>query len=267
MKRIEFMGAPFDAVSMEESVQRILDWANNAGPGRTVITLNAGLLMGMKQDPALREACLNGDLILADGKPVVLASRLLGNPIGERVAGVDLMINTLAAGSQQGLKVYFLGARQSVLDQLHEVIAQRFPGIEIVGSRNGYFSEAEHADIIADINASGAQILYIGMPSPFKETWGEKHRQALQVPVIFGVGGSFDVLAGKIKRAPVWLQELCLEWAWRLAMEPRKMWKRYLVTNTAFLIELARLLVTRRPTQSHADEALKPDSATLTSRH
>ena len=267
MKRIEFMDAPFDAVNMEESVQRILDWTSHTRNSRTIITLNAGLLIGMKQNPALRKACLRGDLILADGKPVVLASHLLGNPISNRVAGVDLMINTLAAGSQQGLRVYFLGARQSVLDKLHEVVAKRFPGIEIVGSRNGYFSEAEHADIIADINASGAQILYIGMPSPFKETWGEKHRHELKVPVIFGVGGSFDVLAGEIKRAPVWLQELCLEWAWRLAMEPRKMWKRYLVTNTAFLIELTRLLVTRRPAQTTPGDKLKPDATTLPSRH
>ncbi len=246
MKRIDFMGAPFDTVDMAGAVDRILDWSKNRGAARSIITLNASLLMGMRQNPALRRACLNGDLILADGKPIVLASRLLGAPVPHRVAGVDLMAQTLAAGASSGLKVYFLGARQNVLERLEKKVAENHPGIQIVGSHNGYFSGARHDAIIDEINRSGAEILYIGMPSPFKEIWAEQYRDRLDVGVIFGVGGSFDVLSGEVRRAPVWLQEMCLEWAWRLAMEPRKMWKRYLVTNTAFLLELGRLLLNRK---------------------
>ena len=258
MKRVDFMGAPFDTVDMSGAVDRILQWARSGGQPRSIITLNAGLLMGMRNHAALRRACLNGDLILADGKPIVLASRLLGDPIPHRVAGVDLMAETLAAGAGSKLKVYFLGAKQNVLEKLERVVAERYPGIEVVGSHNGYFTGAEHQRIIDDINASGAELLYIGMPSPFKEVWAEQYRDRLKVGVIFGVGGSFDVLAGEVRRAPVWLQELCLEWAWRLAMEPRKMWKRYLVTNTAFLLELAKLLLHRKPRPTEPAGEVEP---------
>jgi N-acetylglucosaminyldiphosphoundecaprenol N-acetyl-beta-D-mannosaminyltransferase len=191
-------------------------------------------------------ACRAAHLILADGMSVVWALRASGQPIPERVAGVDLMARLLAAAGENQLRVYFLGARREVVTALVEKSRVQHPGIEIAGFRDGYFGRDDHPEIVEEIRYSRADILFVGMPSPFKETWCERHRQHLEVPVIMGVGGSFDVLAGFIRRAPHWAQVLGLEWFWRLLMEPRKLWKRYLTTNTEFIWLAGREIVARR---------------------
>jgi len=157
---------------------------------------------------------------------VVWALRASGQTIPERVAGVDLMARLLTVAGERRLRVYFLGAKREVLSKLVERIRAQHPGLEIAGFRDGYFGPDEHLRIVEEIRASEAHMLFVGMPSPFKETWCERYRQRLQVPVIVGVGGSFDVLAGFIRRAPRWVQSLGMEWFWRLLMEPRKLWKR-----------------------------------------
>jgi len=245
--RIRFMGCDIDSMTRQETLEQVLAWCREeGGRARTLITLNAALLMMMKSNPELARACNAGDIIVADGMPIVWSTRLLGTPLVDRVAGVDLMQRLLEVGGEQGISVYFLGARQEVIDTLLEICARRYPGLRIAGSRNGYFSEDDHAEVIAEIAASRPDILFIGMPTPFKELWGERHRDALGAKVIFGVGGSFDVIGGYVQRAPLWMQNIGMEWFWRLMMEPRKMWKRYLVTNTQFLATLAGELVRRR---------------------
>jgi N-acetylglucosaminyldiphosphoundecaprenol N-acetyl-beta-D-mannosaminyltransferase len=133
-----------------------------------------------------------------------------------------------------------------VVAALVERSRARHPGLEIAGFRDGYFGAEDHLRIVEEIRASGAHMLFVGMPSPFKETWCERYRQHLEVPVIVGVGGSFDVLAGFIKRAPRWVQSMGMEWFWRLMMEPRKLWKRYLTTNSEFIWHAGREIVARR---------------------
>jgi N-acetylglucosaminyldiphosphoundecaprenol N-acetyl-beta-D-mannosaminyltransferase len=128
-----------------------------------------------------------------------------------------------------------LGAQEEVVSQLARELPERFPGVVIAGYRNGFFNDADHPNIVRDIRASAADLLFVGMPTPFKEVWTDQYRNALNVPVILGVGGSFDVHAGVVKRAPRWMQNIGMEWSWRLMMEPRKMWKRYLVTNAQFI--------------------------------
>ena len=237
-QRIEFMGLPFDAVTMEQSIDRCLEWCADDKPARTLMTINAALLMMMRSDAGLLKACEAGDLIVADGLPVVWATKIVGTPLAGRVAGVDLMQNLLQAGHDNKLKIFLLGAKQEVIDRMLEICARQYPDLVIAGSRNGYFTEDEHAEIAAQIRDSKADILFIGMPSPFKEIWGEKYRNELGVSVIMGVGGSFDVIAGYVMRAPVWMQNIGMEWFWRLMMEPRKMWKRYLVNNSHFIYRL-----------------------------
>jgi N-acetylglucosaminyldiphosphoundecaprenol N-acetyl-beta-D-mannosaminyltransferase len=151
------------------------------------------------------------------------------------VAGVDLTAKLLAEGSTRGLSVYFLGARKQVLEDLVRLCAREYPGLKVVGWRDGYFGPADHESIVGEIARLQPHMLFVGMPSPFKEIWIERHREALGVPVMAGVGGTFDVLTGHVRRAPRLLQSVGMEWFWRLAMEPRKMWKRYLRTNTEFL--------------------------------
>ena len=233
--RVQLLDCPFDPISMGDVVQQCLQWCDGSRVAHTVITMNAALLCNIRRDESLRVACTTGDLVLADGVPVVWLSRLTGRPLPERVAGVDLMVELLSHGAKQGLSAYFLGAREDVVQQLVADCQRKYPGLEIAGWRNGYFAPSEHPAVIEDIASRRPHMLFVGMPSPFKETWCERHRDALGVPVIVGVGGSFDVLTGRVRRAPRFLQVIGMEWFWRLAMEPRKMWKRYLKTNTEFL--------------------------------
>jgi N-acetylglucosaminyldiphosphoundecaprenol N-acetyl-beta-D-mannosaminyltransferase len=233
--RLELLGCPFDRLTMQSALRQCIEWCRLPRAPHTVITMNAALLCAMRSDPELREACLRGDMILPDGMPVVWTSRLAGVPLPERVAGVDLMAELLAAGSSHGLSAYFLGARREVVEGLVRRCDRVHPGLIVAGFRDGYFGADEHPSVVTEIRSRAPHLLFVGMPSPFKETWCERHRAALDVPVIMGVGGSFDVLAGFVRRAPRILQSLALEWSWRLAMEPRKMWRRYLVTNSRFL--------------------------------
>lgn len=233
--RTELLGSPFDRIDMQSTIEQCIAWCCGPRDSHTVITLNAALLCMMRRDEELRTACRSGDLIVADGVPVVWVSRLAGVALPERVAGVDLTARLLAEGASRGLSAYFLGARPEVVRSLADYCRCNHPGLKVVGWRDGYFDPADDAKIAAEIGRLAPDMLFVGMPSPFKETWCQRHRDALRVPVIVGVGGTFDVLTGYVRRAPRALQATGLEWAWRLAMEPRKMWRRYLRTNTEFL--------------------------------
>jgi N-acetylglucosaminyldiphosphoundecaprenol N-acetyl-beta-D-mannosaminyltransferase len=255
--RAELMGLPFDTPTMDGAVAQCVELCCRAPrASHTIITVNASHLCMMRRDSELAQACRAGHLVVADGMSVVWALWASGQPAPERVAGVDLMARLLAAAGQHRLRVYFLGARREVVAKLVERSRAKYPGLEIAGFCDGYFGPEDHLRIVEEIRASEADMLFVGMPSPFKETWCERHRERLQVPVIVGVGGSFDVLAGFIKRAPRWVQSAGLEWCWRLSMEPRKLWKRYLTTNSQFIwfagLEIfARRLGRRAAVQSH----------------
>jgi N-acetylglucosaminyldiphosphoundecaprenol N-acetyl-beta-D-mannosaminyltransferase len=245
-ERSELLGLSFDAVTMETAVARCIELCRGPRTSHLVATVNASHLCMMRRDPQLALACRAGDLIVADGMSVVWALRASGQQAPERVAGVDLMARLLTAAAENQLRVYFLGAKSEVVTALVERSRAQHPGLEIAGFRDGYFRPEDHLSIVEEIRASGAHMLFVGMPTPFKETWCERHRQRLQVPVIVGVGGSFDVLAGFIKRAPSRMQSLGLEWFWRLLMEPRKLWKRYLTTNSEFIWLAGQEIIARR---------------------
>jgi poly-beta-1,6-N-acetyl-D-glucosamine synthase len=245
-ERAELLGLSFDSVTMDTAVARCLELCRAPRASHTVLTANASLLCMIRRDQELALACRASNLIVADGMSVVWALRASGETIPERVAGVDLMARLLAVAGEHRLRIYFLGAKREVVSRLVERIRAQHPGLEIAGFRDGYFGPDEHLGIVEEIRASEADMLFVGMPSPFKETWCERYRQRLQVPVIVGVGGSFDVLAGFIKRAPRWLQSLGMEWFWRLLMEPRKLWKRYLTTNSEFSWLASREIIARR---------------------
>jgi len=245
-ERADLLGLSFDKVTMDTAVARCLELCRAPRASHTVLTANASLLCMIRRDQELALACRASSLIVADGMSVVWAQRASGQAMPERVAGVDLMARLLAVAGEHRLRVYFLGAKREVVSVLVARIRAQHPGLEIAGFRDGYFGQDEHLRIVEEIRASKADMLFVGMPSPFKETWCERYRQRLQVPVIVGVGGSFDVLAGFIKRAPRWLQSLGMEWFWRLLMEPRKLWKRYLATNSEFIWLAGREIVARR---------------------
>lgn len=238
-QEIMLFGCPIDSLTMEQALAQCLEWCRVRDQGaRTIITINAGILVAMRKDKHLNLACRAGDLIVADGVPVVWSSRLMRAPLAGRVNGTDLIEQLLPLGAKEKLRIFLLGAREDVVAKLGSLCEEKYPGLVVAGYRNGYFKETDHAAVIEQVHRSEADILFVGMPTPFKEVWCEEHRDEFGVSVIIGVGGSFDVLAGFIPRAPVWMQRNGMEWSWRLIKEPRRMWKRYLVTNTQFILML-----------------------------
>lgn len=244
--RVELLGLSFDALTMDTAVERCIEICRGPRSSHTIITANAMQLCMLRRDPDLARACRSGELVLADGMSVVWSLRASGRPVPERVTGVDLMARLLREAGSHRLRVYFLGAKREVVKELVTRVRAQNPGIEIAGFRDGYFSTESHLDIVDEIRASRADMLFVGMPTPFKETWCDLYRDRLDVPLIVGVGGSFDVLAGFIKRAPKWVQSMGMEWFWRLLMEPRKLWKRYLSTNSEFIWFAGREILLRR---------------------
>lgn len=221
-----------------------MEWCRGPRRPHRVVTMNVAGLELLRRDVEMRQASESADLVVADGVPLVWASRLLRRALPERVAGVDLMVALLAAGAKERRRVWFLGAREEVVQAVVKRCGELYPGLEVVGFHNGYFELTEHEAIVRAIHDAKPDLLFVGMPSPFKETWIWRHAAALDVPFMLGVGGSFDVFAGRIRRAPRWIQSIGMEWGWRLAMEPRKLWRRYLVSNTAFLARLCGALLT-----------------------
>jgi N-acetylglucosaminyldiphosphoundecaprenol N-acetyl-beta-D-mannosaminyltransferase len=224
---------------MDEAVGRCLEIVRgHREPGRRrpelVLTVNAAVVVGMSRDGNLRRTADGAGLVLADGMSVVWATRLLGGAVPGRVTGIDLMDRLLAEADRDRLRVYFLGATAGVVEALTERVGRERPGVVLAGSHHGYFDRLENEALVGMIRETRPDVLFIGMPTPFKETWAFDNIEALGVPLVVPVGGAFDVLAGLIPRAPARWQDMGLEWAWRLIMEPRRLWKRYLTTNVVF---------------------------------
>lgn len=243
--RRTLFGIGVDPLTMDRTVERCLRAVREREP-LEIGVVNAAKLVGMRRDPRLAEAVTGCDLVLADGQAVVWASRLLRAPLPERVAGIDLFMRLLAAAEPEGISVYFLGARQEVLDTMIAEVARRFPRLRVAGQRNGYFADDEQSAVADAIRDSGAQMLFLGMTSPKKEIFTAGYGKQTGVQLVHGVGGSFDILAGVTRRAPRAWQRLGLEWLYRLLQEPRRLARRYVTTNAAFLLMTARELV--RPT-------------------
>ncbi|QIX27848.1 WecB/TagA/CpsF family glycosyltransferase [Nocardioides sp. JQ2195] len=201
--------------------------------------VNAAKIVKLSADQVLRDSLLECDLLLADGQSVVWASRLLGRPLPERVAGIDLFEALLEVAHRDQRRIYLLGATPEVLARLCEVVSTRWPNAVIAGSHDGYFDEDSSASVARDIAEARADMLFLGMTTPKKENFIGRHGHALGVPILHGVGGSFDVMAGVTARAPLAWQRAGMEWAYRVRQEPRRLWKRYLTTNTRFLLMLA----------------------------
>jgi N-acetylglucosaminyldiphosphoundecaprenol N-acetyl-beta-D-mannosaminyltransferase len=242
-QRIHLLGAPLDLLSMAQTVARAED-AMASGRRLQQVVINVAKLVNMRTDADLRQDVLDSDIINIDGTGILWAARLLGHRVEERVAGIDLMEALIAACARHGYKPYFLGASEAVLEQAMAKLRADHPALQIAGYRNGYFGTEEEAQVVADISNSGAHCLFVAISSPTKERFLRQHRDQLVVPFLMGVGGALDVVAGQVRRAPKWMRHVGLEWLYRLAQEPRRMWRRYLVTNTIFLFlllgELAR---------------------------
>jgi len=201
------------------------------------VVVNAGKIVQMQQDNQLRESVNSCDIINADGQAVVWAAKFLNKPLKERVAGIDLMERLVELSFQKNYKIYFLGAEEEIVSKMVGHYANEYHPNIIAGYRNGYFKPEEEDQVVQDIASSGANILFVAITSPKKENFLFKYKNELKaVNFIMGVGGSFDVIAGKTKRAPIWMQNIGLEWFYRFMQEPKRMWKRYLVGNSKFIL-------------------------------
>lgn len=233
--KIDFLGIPIDSHTMDETIARI-DEAIVANEHIDHVVINAGKVVSMMKDKDLFLSVLACDIINADGQSIVWAARFLGKRIPGRIAGVDLMQELIKLASEKGYKCYFLGAKKDVVQKVVDRYTSEYgPGI-VAGYRDGYFSEDEEPEVARKIAESGAQMLFVAMTSPKKEKFLYKYEKELRkVNFTMGVGGTFDILAGIRKRAPKWVQQVGMEWFVRLAQEPGRMWKRYLVGNTMFI--------------------------------
>jgi N-acetylglucosaminyldiphosphoundecaprenol N-acetyl-beta-D-mannosaminyltransferase len=194
----------------------------------------------MRTDHALYEDVNSSDIINIDGMGVVWGARLCGHDIPERVSGIDIMERVLKLCAEKGYRPYFFGAKQDVLERAIVNIRSQYPQINIAGYRNGYFTEAKEKQIIRDIALSQADCLFIAISSPTKERLLSQYKDAINVPFLMGVGGSIDIKAGITKRAPLWMQKTGMEWFYRLAQEPQRMFGRYFRTNSRFALLLCR---------------------------
>lgn len=195
---------------------------------RLVVTLNPEIAMAAQRDPALRLAVESADLVVADGIGLVWAAAMTGRKLPGRVPGVELLEGLLADAARLGLRVFFLGARPEAVAEAARRAVARFPGLPLVGYHHGYFRPAEEEHVLATVRAAKPDLLFAGMGAERELKWLFRHRERLGARVAMGVGGSFDVLAGRLRRAPAWVRRLHLEWLFRLVQEPGR-WRRQAV--------------------------------------
>jgi N-acetylglucosaminyldiphosphoundecaprenol N-acetyl-beta-D-mannosaminyltransferase len=244
--RIEMMGCFIDNLSMKETLQKIEAFIQSRRPHQHV-AVNADKLRKASKDPELRRIINECALINVDGVPVVWASRLLGKPLKERVAGIDLFEFLVERAAEKGWRVFFLGAREEIVQALKALYEKRFPRLQVAGYRNGYWRPEEEASVVRLIADSQPDLLFVAMSSPKKEQFLGRYQAEMKVPFAMGVGGSFDVAVGKVKRAPMWMQQYGLEWFFRFLQEPRRMFKRYFIDGMYFFWLLLRELFGELP--------------------
>lgn len=233
-KRVKILGSYVDALTMEETLNEVDKIINNKQPVQHVV-VNASKINLMNQDKQLTDIVNSCPIINADGQSVVWAAKFLNKPLPERVAGIDLFENLVKLSPQKEYKLYFFGAKEDVVKKVVSIYKEKYPTINIVGYRNGYFTETEEQQIVDNIKKVSPDILFVAFSSPKKEYWINKYLIDLNVPFVMGVGGSFDVVAGVTTRAPKWMQQVGLEWFHRFIQEPRRMFKRYIVGNASFV--------------------------------
>lgn len=227
------LGVPIDGLTMAGALDRVEKAISTRTP-LLIGVVNAAKMVNMRTDAALRDSVLTADMILADGMSIVWASRMLGAALPERVAGIDLMLGMFERGEKRGWRVFCLGAKQEILDRFVAQVRKDFPGLNIVGAQHGYYTPEEEPHVAAAIGNAKPDILLAAMTSPKKEQFLACWSSQMNVCVCHGVGGSFDVVAGHVKRAPALWQKMGMEWLYRVLQEPGRLWKRYLVTNTIF---------------------------------
>jgi N-acetylglucosaminyldiphosphoundecaprenol N-acetyl-beta-D-mannosaminyltransferase len=237
MKEIAtILGVPVVPYTMDEAVAKLtqdtLEQKRNF-----VVTANAEIIMMAQDDPEYKQLLTeSADLVLPDGAGTVWAGNYLGYTIPERVAGYDLYLRLLEEAAKNGIPVYFFGGKPGIAEEAAEEGKRRWPGLKVADCRNGYFSAEEEPEILDGINRSGAAILFAALGAPKQEKWLAKYREQLKPCLLMGIGGSFDVLAGKMQRAPKWMQDAKLEWLFRLVKQPSRFGRMLALPKFVFAV-------------------------------
>jgi len=234
LSRISICNIPVDALTMQQTID-LIDKAIREKRSIHHVVINAAKVVSAQKDNVLKDSIINCDIINADGQAIIWASRLLNKNLPERVAGIDLMEKLVKLAAEKKYRIFFLGAKEEVVKSVVNIYTNKYGKDIIAGYRNGYFKKEEEPIIAKQISDSNANILFVAMSSPKKEIFLNTYKHLIQTSFIMGVGGSFDVIAGVVKRAPLWMQRWGMEWFYRVMQEPGRMWKRYLFGNSAFI--------------------------------
>ena len=238
-KRIEILGVKIDSLNVQETISLVEEYINTSTPLH-LMGVNADKINEAQNNPLMMEIINKCGIINADGASVILASKYLEKPLPERVAGVDLMQDLVKLAEEKNYSVYLLGAKEEVGQKTKEVLLNKHPKLNIVGVKNGYFKDEEWPDIAKELKKLQPQLVFVGITSPKKEYLIEYLQNNGINSVMMGVGGSFDVISGNIKRAPKWMQKCNLEWLFRVMQEPKRLFKRYFVGNRKFIASIKR---------------------------
>lgn len=231
-------GIPILNCRMDGAI-RLIEAAAARNERCCVFFANAHGINVSARDPAYHSILLREDaMVFGDGAGVRIAARIEGQPLQDNVNGTDLFPVLCQTAADTDLSLFFLGSRPGIPDEVRRRMTAQYPGLRIAGVHHGYFDDEDVDALIDTINESGAHILLVGLGVPYQELWIARYRERVNTPVMMGVGGLFDYYSGRIPRAPKILRMLWLEWLWRLAMEPRRMWKRYLVGNFTFMVRI-----------------------------
>lgn len=233
--RYPILNTYVNAISMDETIREVEKIIRLKIPTQHVV-INAAKINLINEDEKLRKIVNSCPLINADGASIVWAAKKLGIPLKERVAGIDLFLRLVNEASKKGYRIYLFGAKEEVVQKVKKILTKKYPSLQIVGVRNGYFEESDEPKIVEDMSKSGADMMFVAFSSPKKELWVNKYLNQLNIPFVMGVGGSFDVVAGVTSRAPKWMQDHGLEWFYRFIQEPRRMFKRYIIGNLKFIL-------------------------------
>ena len=242
---IDLMGTEISRLTTGD----FIDYVSGAARERkkTFITyLNAHCSNIAEGDIEYKNILNRADIVYADGQAIVWGARFLGTPLPERVNAGDFWVEFCERCAQQGLSLYLLGSYPQVAETIKNQIQSRMPSVKIAGVHHGFFTPEEESKVIDNINTSGADIVLVGMSVPLQEKWVEAHRDEIQAPVIWCVGALFEYYAGHRRRAPQWMRKCGLEWVFRLALEPRRLWRRYIIGNPLFLYRLVRFKMKKK---------------------
>jgi N-acetylglucosaminyldiphosphoundecaprenol N-acetyl-beta-D-mannosaminyltransferase len=238
-------GIRIDNLTQQETIEKIGELLTDS-EAHYMAVVNAAKIVAATEDEELLRILQLADIVTADGMSVVWASRFLGEPLKERVTGIDTFARLVEYAAEHGFIVYFFGAHEESVRKVVEEFRSRYSELRIAGYRNGFFAAEENESIVSEIKRSGADLLFVAMGSPAQERWIAANLKATGVKFALGVGGSFDHLSGRVRRAPLWMQKIGLEWLHRLALEPRRLWRRYLLGNSRFIYLIIKQFTNKR---------------------